>query len=179
VERLEVRNLVSPLDGVLNTRADVTNLDRLRNRTLAPPSKPDPLEDIPVFGEGTIRRANLAVEQFVAPTLGARVHYSYTESANDAALFDGKRIPYLPRHWLDIGATWTPGWRTSITAQAVYRSERFRDEANLVAMPAGWDARVNVFVESAAKRWAVEVFAVNLLKKEVAHTLGMVVSYRF
>jgi len=34
-DRRSVDNLSSPLDGVLNTRADVANLDRLRQRSVA------------------------------------------------------------------------------------------------------------------------------------------------
>ena len=66
-----------------------------------------------------------------------------------------------------------------MTAQAVYRSERFADEANLLRLPPGWDAQLNVYAETPDKRWAVEAFAANLLKKEASDLFGIVVSYRF
>ena len=178
-ERDRVRNLVSPLDGVLNTNADVTNLDRLRNRALAPPPKPDSLEDVPVYGEGIAKRAGLAIERIVTPRIAARAQYTYSESENTASAFAGRSIPYLPRHQVNLGATWAPGWHTFVTTQAVYRSQRFADEANAVALPSGWDVQVNVFVESPDKRWAVEAYAMNLLKKESSDVFGIVVSYRY
>lgn len=178
-ERVRAHNLVSPLDGVLNTRTDVTNVDRLRNRTLTPPAKPDLLEDVPVYGEGTVRRATLAIEQIATAALAARFHYSYTDSENTGAQFEGRHIPYLPRHHVNLGLTWAPGWRTFITAQAVYRTRRYIDEANTFALRSGWDARVNLSVESADKRWAVEAYAANLLKKDVSDIFGAILSYRF
>jgi tetratricopeptide (TPR) repeat protein len=178
-ERVRTHNLVSPLDGVQNTNADVTNLDRLRNRALSPPPKPDLLEDIPVYGEGIVRRAGAAFEHIVTPRIGMRAHYTFTDSENTAPAFNGKLIPYLARHNVNLGLTWAPGWRTFVTAQAVYRSERFADEANLLRLSPGWDAQVNVYAETHDKRWAVEAFAANLLKKEASDLFGIVLSYRF
>jgi hypothetical protein len=170
---------VSPLDGVLNTRTDITNVDRLRNRAQTPPPKPDLLEDTPVYGEGIARRAHLALEQVVGPNLGLRWHYIHTHSENTAPELAGRRIPYLARHQANLGMTWAPGWRSFVTAVAVYRSRRFTDEANTVALPAGWDAQVTVFKESDDKRWAVELFAANLFRKEASDIFGIAVSYRF
>ena len=178
-ERVRTRNLASPLDGVQNTGSDLTNLDRLRNRAISAPPKPDLLEDIPVYGEGIARRAGFAVETIVTPRIGVRAHYTFTDSENTAAAFGGRRIPYLARHNVNLGLTWAPGWRTFVTAQAVYRSERFADEANLARLPPGWDAQVNVYVETLDKRWALEAYAVNLMKKEASDLFGIVVSYRF
>jgi len=178
-ERSRVRNLVSPLDGVLNTRSDVTNLARLRNRVLTPPAKPDLLEDTPVYGEGIVRRAVLALERIVTPAIGVRLHYMYTDSENSGAAFKDRTIPYLARHQANLGATWAPGWHTLVTAQAVYRTRRFADEANTLPLPSGWDAQVSFFVESGDKRWSLEAYAANLLKKETKDVFGAVLSYRF
>jgi hypothetical protein len=179
VARLEVRNLTSPLDGVLNTGVDVTNLDRLRNRTLTQPGKPDQLEDIPVYAGGSLRRAHAAIEGIVSRTLSARLHYTYSESENVGPAYPGNRIPYVARHDVNAGVTWSPGRRIFVTTLASWRSRRYADEANAAVLRAGWDAQVTLFVESANKRWALEAYAANLLKKEVSDTFGMVVSYRF
>jgi Flp pilus assembly protein TadD len=179
VERVRVRNLVSPLDGVLNTRADVTNLQRLRNRASAPPPLPDLLEDTPVYGEGTVRRAIASIDQLVTERVAARLYYTYADSENSSALFPGRAIPYLARQQADIGLAWSPGWHTHLTVRAAYRTRRFADEANTVALPAGWDAQFDLFVESPDKRWSVEAYGANLLKKETADTFGIVLSYRF
>ncbi|HXN15969.1 MAG TPA: TonB-dependent receptor, partial [Usitatibacter sp.] len=179
VERSRVHNLVSPLDGVLNAHSDVTNLDRLRNRALSPVPKPDLLEDLPVYGQGIARRVNVAFEQIVTPCVGARIHYTYTDSENTAAGLEGRRIPYLARHQGNFALTWAPGWKTFVTTQAVYRSRRYADEGNTIGLPAGWDAQVNLFVESRDKHWAVEAYGANFFKKETKDLYGIVVSYRF
>ena len=179
VERSRVDNLYSPLDGVQNTQADITNLERLRNRVLTPPPQPDLLEDNPVFASGVARRANLAFEQIVTPRIALRAYYTYTESENDGPVYFDRKIPYLARHQGNIGGTWAPGGRTFLTVQAIYRSQRYADEANQVLLRAGWDAQVRFFVESDDKRWAVEAFGANLLKKDASDVFGVTLSYRY
>lgn len=176
---IEARNLLSPLDGVLNTRVDVTNLDRLRNRTLSQPGKPDQLEDVPVYAEGRVRRAHAAVEALLTRRISARLHYTYADSRNTDDVTRGLRIPYLARHTVNTGVTWSPGGRLFVTTLATYRSRRFADEVNTVLLPSGWDAQVTLFLESPDKRWAVEAYAANLLMKETSDTFGIVLSYRF
>jgi len=179
VERSRVRNLSSPLDGVQNGEADISDLERLRNRVLTPPPIPDQLEDTPVFAAGIAKRATVAVERIVTPRIAARAYYTYTDSVNDGPFAPGRAIPYLPRHQVDIGGTWAPGWHTFVTLQGVYRTLRFADEANTSQLPPGWDAEARVFVESADKRWAVEAVAANLLKKEASDVFSITVSYRY
>ena len=179
IERVRVKNLVSPLDGVQNTNADLTNLDRLRNRALAPAPKPDLLEDTPIYGEGVARRATAAIERIVTPGIGLRAQYTYTDSENTAAAFPTQMIPYLPRHQVNLAGTWSPGWHVIVTAQAVYRSQRFTDEANLLPLSASWDGQVDVFWETPDKRWSVEAYGQNLAKKDFSDVFGIVVSYRF
>src|SRR6185312_3438532 len=155
-ERTRVPNLVSPLDGVLNNQSDLSNPERLRNRVLAQPPKPDLLEDTPVYGEGVARRATLAFERIVDPRVTARAYYTYRDTENTDPAFSGRRIPYLPRHQASVGASLAPGHHIFLTAYAVYRTERFADEANTQALPSGWDAQLDVFVETPDKRWSVE-----------------------
>jgi tetratricopeptide (TPR) repeat protein len=179
VEALRVENLTSPLDGPLNSRTDVSNIERLRNRVLLPPPLPDRLEDTPVYGEGKLARAGVALEGVAARWLSLRADYTYAESENTGPAWAGNPIPYVPRHRFNLGATWTPGHRVYVTAQAAWRSIRYRDEAAQAEVPAGWDARVDAFVESADKRWSVEVYGANLLRKQVSDLYGVVVSLRF
>jgi len=176
---IRVRNLVSPLDGVQNTAADITNLDRLRNRALAPAPKPDLLEDTPVYGEGTARRASIALERIVTPRLALRAQYTYTDSENTAPAFAGNLIPYLPRNQVNVGGSWAPGWHVLVTAQAVYRSRRFADEANASPLAASWDGQLDLYWETPGKRWSVEAYGQNLAKKDFSDVFGIVVSYRF
>ncbi|APV51907.1 hypothetical protein BWI17_20865 [Betaproteobacteria bacterium GR16-43] len=178
-QEAHVKNLVSPLDGILNTGTDITNLDRLRNRVLTPPGRGDELEDTPVYAEGIAKRTHVGYERILGRGFAARAHYTYTDSENTDPIFPGRKIPWLPRHHADLGVTWAPGAHAFVTVQAAWRSERFSDEANAVPVPMGWDARFNVFLESRDKRWAVEVYGFNLLKKRESDVFGAVASWRF
>ena len=178
-ERQKIRNLYSTLDGVLNTRTDVTNLDRLRSRTLPLPPKPDALEDTPVFSEANLTRASMSLEHIVIPSLAARFNYIYTNSANQLGVFRNNLIPYLPRHQAAIGATWTYAARSYVSTQAVYRSTRFSDESNLIKLEPGWDMQVRAYVEFDRKHWSLEAFGLNLLKKNASDVFGVIVNYRF
>ncbi|WP_171161106.1 tetratricopeptide repeat protein [Usitatibacter palustris] len=176
-----VENLVSPLDGPLNTSGDTTNLDRLRNRVITPPATPDRLEQIPIYSEGRVRKAHVGLESIVSPAFAVRAHYTFSDSknTNSLPLFSGKEIPYVPRHYVNLGFTWTIAPRVFVTTIASNRSKRYADEANLVVLPHGWDAQVTLFTESADKRWALEVFGGNLFRKEDSDVFSAVVSYRF
>ena len=178
-ERQNIRNLYSTLDGVLNTRTDVTNLDRLRSRVLPLPPKPDALEDTPVFSEGKVTRASVAWEHIVNSSLAARFNYTYTDSANQLDAFRDNLIPYLPRHQASVGGTWTYAARSYVSTQAVYRSVRFSDESNQLRLVPGWDMQVRAYVEFDRKHWSLEAYAINLLKKNESDVFGVVVNYRF
>lgn len=174
-----IRNLFSTLDGVLNTRADVTNLDRLRSRVLPLPPKPDALEDTPIFSLGKLTRSSLSLEHIVIPSVAARFNYTYTDSALQFGVFRNKFIPYLPRHQAAVGATWTVAARSYVSAQAVFRSTRFSDESNLAKLKAGWDGQVRAYVELDRKHWSLEAYALNLMKKNESDVFGITVNYRF
>ncbi len=182
-ERSKVNNLVSPLDGVQNTASDITNLDRLRNRAIAPPPTPDLLEAQPVFGEGEVKRATVALDRVVSSAVTLRAYYTYSDSSvTGAGIPPGAWIPYVPRNQVNLGAVVTPGWHSQLSMYAVYRSERFTDQYNqsLLALPASWDAQVDFYIESPDKHWSVEAYASNLLRKpHVSDVLGAIVSYRF
>ncbi|HUL56873.1 MAG TPA: TonB-dependent receptor, partial [Usitatibacter sp.] len=116
----------------------------------------------------------------VGSALTLRAYYTYSDSSLSQP--QGGKIPYIPRDQVNLGAVISPGWHSLLSVYAVYRSERFVDEANTpgLALPAGWDAQVDFYVESADKHWSLEAYATNLLKKpHVSDVLGMIVSYRF
>jgi tetratricopeptide (TPR) repeat protein len=182
-ERSRVKNLVSPLDGVQNTASDITNLDRLRNRAIAPPPTPDLLEAQPVFGEGEVKRATVALDRILNSVVTLRAYYTYSDSeVTGPGIPPGALIPYIPRNQVNLGAVLSPGWHSQFSVYAVYRSERFTDQFNNpdFALPASWDAQVDFYIESADKHWSLEAYASNLLKKpHVSDVLGAIVSYRF
>jgi Flp pilus assembly protein TadD len=178
-DRRSVDNLSSPLDGVLNTRADVANLDRLRQRSVANLAAPDQLEATPVFSRGTATSGGFVVNHVMSRTFAGYFGYTSTLSRNTDIAFDGKAIPYLPRHRATVGLTWTGDRRMILSAQAVWRSERFIDEANLVPLDSGWDMTLKLRWESENKRWNVEGYAANLIKRNTANLLGVNLIARF
>jgi hypothetical protein len=179
IERTRVHNLVSPLNGVLNTQSDLSNPERLRNRILAQPPKPDLLENTPEYGEGTATRASVAFERLITQKVTARAYYTYSDSENTASAFSGLKIPYLPRHQASFGASWAPGWHAFLNGFMVYRTQRFADEPNTQALPSGWDLQLDAFIETSDKHWSLELSAANLLKKGGSDTFGVIATYRF
>ena len=178
-EHDRVRNNVSLIEGPLNAQIDATNLERLRNFALSIPPKPDELEQPPVYAEGKVDRATISLDHILTRSLALRASYTYSDARSTFLDFAGNRIPFVPRHLGAVGLTLTPGWHTYVTALGVYRSERFIDEANSVALKPGWDAQVSAYAETRDKRWAVELRATNLLKKDTPDVFVVTVSYRF
>ncbi len=179
IQHQRIANLFSLLDGVLNTRADVSNLDRLRNRNLPLPSKPDALEDIAVFSLATQRGGGINLAHIFTPTIAAQIDYIHSASRNTGPAFPGRQIPYLPRHRLQIGATWSLEGLGQLGGSAIHRSERFADEANLQRLEADWDVQLRWLMEFDRKRWTVEAFAANLLRKGASDSAGLIFTFRF
>jgi tetratricopeptide (TPR) repeat protein len=178
-EHDRIRNIVSPIEGPLNANIDTTNLERLRNLALSIPPKPDELEAPSVFAEGKVDRGTISLDQIITRSLALRASYTYSDARSTFMDFSGNRLPYVPRHLGALGFTLTPGWHTYLTALGVYRSERFIDEANSAALKPGWDAQVDAFAETPDKRWAIELRATNLFKKDVPDVFVVTLSYRF
>lgn len=172
-------NLSSPLDGVLNTRSDVSNLDRVRQHNLANLAAPDQLEVKPVFSRGTVRSFGTAFNQVLARTLAAYLGYANTRSENTSLQYSGKLLPYLPQHRATLGLTWAGERRMLLSAQTVWRSERYADEANMSPLVSGWDMTLRVHWEAMDKHWAVDAYATNLLKPDVERVFGVNLVGRF
>ena len=61
----------------------------------------------------------------------------------------------------------------------MWRSERYADEANLMPLDSGWDMTLKLHWESADKRWTVEGYAANLIKRNTSNLLGVNLVARF
>lgn len=179
VDRRSVDNLSSPLDGVLNTRADVANLDRLRQKSVVNLAAPDQLEATPVFSRGVASSGGFVANHVLSRSFAGYFGYAYTRSENTSNAFRGNSIPYLARNRTTVGLTWASDLRMLVSAQAVWRSARFADEANLTPLPAGWDMTLKLRWESSDKRWNVDAYAANLLKKSAGNLVGVNLVARF
>jgi TonB dependent receptor len=175
----QVNNLDSPLDGVQNTRSDLEQLDRLRNLTLTTLPPPNLLEGTPIFSEGRIASAGTSIDQIVNRELSLSAGYVYSDGSNTNPLYAGNMIPYIPRQRANLNATWTNNNRFYISAQAIYRTRRYLDEANTMPLASSWDALLRAYWESTDKKWVVETYAENLLKKDFSNLYGVNLTLRY
>lgn len=163
----EVRNPVSP--GVDLRTPGLPFLEALRNAQNVNLSSVDVLEDTPDFEQGTVNAFSVGMNHLWTSRLSGYFKYTLQDTTSDYAdeeapsgWVTGKRIPYLPRDTLVLGATWASGARAYLGARAVYRSDRFEEKENLTLWPAGWSVDLIGMWETADKHWALGVAALNL-----------------
>ena len=179
VDHRQMDNLTSKLEGVVNKRPDTANLSRVRQSVLSNLAAPDQLEANPVFSRGTVSSVGATANQVLTGTLAGYLGYANSHSENTSVQYLGNALPYLPDHRLTLGLTWSGENRVLLSAQTVWRSERFADEANLVPLAPGWDMTLRLHWETMDKRWAVDGYALNLLKPDAERTLGVNLVARF
>ncbi len=172
-------NLGQP-GSVLNQREEVADLDRLRNRSaLILRGSGEILEQTPAFLQGRMHAAGASLNRRMSNTLSGYAGYVHTDSSNTHSFFRDFQLPYMPRHRVILGATWAGPQRLVLQAQTSFRSRRYADEFHGSELPAGWDATVKATWQSADKRWLVEGYATDLIKKETPHTLGINAIWRY
>jgi tetratricopeptide (TPR) repeat protein len=179
-DRQEIDNLYSPLLGVLNNRPDSSNLERLRNRSFNNLATLDVLEGYPDLSRGELREAGATVNVIVNRHLSLYAEGARANSENTGA-YPGKLFAYLPKSRAALGATFFTDFRLSIGAKAIYRGERYRDEANSAAsrLPAEWDGAVQLYWETADKRWSAELLVSRIGAKSANESVGIALIGRF
>ncbi len=134
---------------------ELESLGKLRPRDIGSLAREDLLEfiDSPDYAGGRIDSAGLAYNRILTERWSMFGRYIHTRSENTGAQYPGRQVPYLPRHTAAIGAAWIQpdGWH--LAARLVWRSERFRDEANTVPLKAGWNGAFDLHWLSRDKRW--------------------------
>lgn len=165
VERLRVDNPASP--GVDLRTPSLPFLEELRNAQVVNLSTTDLLEGTPSFRRGTLRAATVGVNHMFSRHASgyAKVLHQDSSSSLDGADADtaAKRIPYLPRWTVALGATWASAARLYLSGRLVHRSLRYEDPENLKALPGGTTMDLMGFWETADKRWVIGAAALNLL----------------
>ena len=177
VDRREVTNPRFSTTNIIVP--EIPDLEKLKNRGLLYTANNNFLEGVPHFGEGNANRAAFALNRILSSNWSMLARYEYTDSKNTAAAFYGKELPYLTPNLFNVGVTWVTGTRFYVTAQAVHRSERFSDEANLVRLDAGWDAAVKGYWETVDKRFAASFVVDSIFKKQASTYYGLGFSYRY
>jgi predicted Zn-dependent protease len=179
-DRQEIDNLHSELAGTLNNRPDSSNLERLRNRSFNNLATLGELEGFPSLSRGELREAGAAVNLVANRHLSFYAEGAWADSENTLAS-PGKLFAYLPRKRAAVGATFFSDRRFSLGAKAIYRGERFADEANSAAarLEAGWDGTVQAYWETQDKKLSVELIATHLGAKGADESYGVALNYRF
>lgn len=177
-ERREFRNLHSALTGVLNNRPDTSNLARLRNRFDPLPSLHE-LEGDPQVAAGELSESGVAVNWLATRHWSLFAEGTWARGENTGPYFPGRRLPFMPKQRYALGGTWFSDARWSVIGKAIYRSERFTDEANLSFHPAEWSAAVQGYWETRDKRWSVELLLTNIGARTADEGVGLTVNFRF
>lgn len=143
------------------TGFEVTQLESLRNRPEVFSPKSD-LENTPVFVEGSVSTLGLAANILLNEHQTISASYLLRESRQDGVDAD-LLIPYVPHDYLQLGSQWSLPDRWQLGVSAVYRSSRYRDDANLDPIEAGWSFGVMAYWETVDKKSSVQAIADNLL----------------
>jgi hypothetical protein len=159
--------------------ASIPDIERLQNKGLATINPIDTLEDSPVFSSGEVRQAGLAVNQILSDRWSAFARYKYTDSENTGPDFPGYQLPWLPHHLASFGTTWMTTNRLQLSAQAVYRTKRPKDEDHARWLDTGWDATLQAYWESPDKRFSVSFLIDDLLHEEFSTMYRLGLSLRF
>jgi hypothetical protein len=178
VDARNVRNLGDP-GFVLNTGQEVSDVNRVRDRgTFQNWNDPERLEGQPVFAEGSLRQAGLVGNAVLGSGFSASTSYVRSDSHNTSEWLNGLPLPYVPRHRVGFGMDWSNEAHLTVGATLVWRSEQLTTEYGS-ELPASWDLTLRMKWESMDKRWQLESWASQLLKKTVDPTFGLAVLLRY
>lgn len=166
-------------------------VELLRNAQIVNVASQDLLEGVPDFDAGRAESAGLSFNHMLGHELSFAARFVHTR--NSATIFrrddagaivsarDDARIPYLPKSLGALGFTWVSPWRVYLSAQAVYRSERFTDRDNTpeTRLRADTTGTIAVFWETRDKRLILGAGAGNLGSKAQQETYVVDARYRF
>lgn len=180
------KRIENPLNPATNTIADLDlqDLERLRNRNRLNVQAIDLLEDTPTFASGRVSLGGIAVNHIYSPTVSLAARYQYQQSRNTGSDNNGKRLAWLPKQILMLEGNWLPAAHWQFGASAIYRSQRYTDEANEAKLDGGWGLGLRGYWESSDKRLSVEAIAQNLYSNKDAAAVrparyGLQLAYRF
>lgn len=160
-DQRQVDNLQSAAAGYFR-QFGLTELAALKARKPVFDEAFDELERTPVFGQGSVSSGGAALNWLMTDDVSFAARYQNSSSRNTGATFAGKRVPLIPRHFMNLSAFWQLGDRWLLSTVANYRSQRFTNEANTISLDAGWILGLRAYWESHDKRWSVEAAANNL-----------------
>lgn len=160
---------------------EIESLGKLRPRRLGALANDDMLEFVntPEYDGGRIRSVGMAVNHLLGNDWGVFGRYVGNWSSNTGLTHAGKDVPFMARHTAAVGASWANpgGWYW--IGRVVYRSRRFTDEANLVALEPGWNAALDLYWQSSDKRWLARISADDAFDRVKPTQYSAELSYQF
>ncbi|MFH1021193.1 MAG: FecR domain-containing protein [Pseudomonadota bacterium] len=173
----EINNLEFSPFGPDNATTELADLSLLEQRSIQSLNADMP-EAIPRFGSGTVEEWGLSHEHLLSDALSLHLRYRSARSVN-SRWFQDNELPYVPAHQGAVGLTWRPAARWSIQGHAIYRGDRYADEANTQLLQHGWEGTVLTSWQSYRKDWQVDVYARSLFSHEQPIFYGTALSFRF
>ncbi len=160
---------------------ELESLNKLRPRDFGSLMRDDMLEFVntPEYQGGHIRSAGGALDHVLSRHWSVTTRYIYADTDNTGDAYPGNRVPYVPRHTAALGATRVSpsGWYWD--GLLVWRSTRYRDEANTVKLEPGWSGAFDLYRQLANKHWLLRLSADNLLDRNQDTQYTAEVNYRF
>jgi tetratricopeptide (TPR) repeat protein len=114
----------------------------------------DPYNESPVFGQGRLHQAGVALNRVLAPRWSVLGSYTWAQSHNLGSLFAGNALPGFARHTVVLASVWKHSGRDFSSGYLVYRGSRFADEANSTPRAPGWNLSLVHSRDSADRRWS-------------------------
>jgi tetratricopeptide (TPR) repeat protein len=148
---------------------EVTQLESLRQRPDVFSPRAD-IEDTPQFPEGRVDSLGLAANWLVRRNQSIALRYVHRRAVQTGAA-SGLAIPFMPRQFLLLASQWTLPGRWLAGVSATWRSERFRDAANVDRVAPGWAFGATVYWESEDKSSSVQGLVENVLPNRDAGVL--------
>ena len=133
----------------------LVDLERLRSRKRVYALPQDYLEDKPKFGAGRVTQFGFAANHLLARDYTLTARYVYADTSNTTPAFQGRTVPFHPRHYANLALNWQPYYRWIVGPTATYRSSRYSDEANTALLTGGWAFGLQAYWESEDKKFSV------------------------
>ena len=106
----------------------------------------------PFFSEGRLDHAGAALNRALAPRWSVLGSYTWLSRATPVRSMRATCCRGFQSTAV-LANVWRHGGRALTLASLVYRGSRFANEVNTVAQGAGWSFNLELFRESADRRW--------------------------
>ncbi len=196
---VDARHIENPgfTDDVVRARTALSDLDRLRQRGLtAFNSSLDTWDVDPLFQKGRMHMLGASVNHRASATMSVTGSALFVRGRRTEGCAPGfgtldscltltdEPLPYIPAQAFRLGLTWLAPQRWVIQAQATYTTSRNQVQAVPITtappdpLRSTWDVGLRANWESSDRKWLVDIFLVNLAKRDADSTVGFQLVWR-